>query len=161
MDGLRQILEREADAGFPGFPGARVAGTIPVTEDFVNAVLETAAPAMLKGIRLEFHEANRIVIRYGLLHASAVIGENVDLQGSPKLTLRLASGMIAWGLRKTVDKPFVQFDGTLVTVDLGEVIPLEEYGRFLALAKSVRLRTSPRQLAVDFEAASNGPAALL
>src|SRR5688500_4217160 len=66
---------------------------------------------------VEVHENNRLIIRYGVLHAQVMLPPSIDPGPSPRLTVTLASSFIAWGLKAMLRQPYVHIHGRHVTID--------------------------------------------
>jgi hypothetical protein len=148
--GLPDIVAREADSGFARLRGTRIDGSIPLAQTTLNDLVQQSAPAP-RGVQMELHPANRLVVQYGLLHVTAVLDEELDVGSSLRLRLRLASAVIAWTLRRTVRHPAVTIDGRVVTVDLGRMTPISDYRHIWRHLRRVRVTTASGQLLVQFQ----------
>lgn len=148
--GARQVLEREVSSGCGRLSGTHLTGTIPVSEAVANDALQWL-PDVPRGVRVEFHDANRIVVHYGVLHITLRLAETVDLAGPPRVHLRIASTVVAWTLRQVINVPHVRIDGTHVTVDLGAILALRAYAALWPHVRRVHLVTAPQVLAMEFD----------
>lgn len=146
-------LRQEVDAGFPSLAGARVSGSIPVSQAVVNDWLRRL-PQVPSGLILDFQSANRIVARYGVVQATAVLDDVVQLgQGAPRVGLELASTVLAWVIGQTLRVPGVRISGRRVTIDLGALPGQQADGRYWSYVRAARLRTTPGQIHVEFDLA--------
>jgi hypothetical protein len=69
--------------------------------------------------------ANRLVVRYGVLHATATLSTALEVGPSPRLTLTLASFVVAVALKAALRQPYVTISGRRVTVHLADVPALQ------------------------------------
>lgn len=155
MNALK-ILRDEAANDFPRLRGTQINATVPISASRLNQTLAASPNGLLRSLRLEIHSANQIVVRYGVVHATAVLEEAIDFAGSPALTLRLHSVLIASILRSAVRVPFVRFHGTSVRIDLGGIPYIQENRRFWKHIKAVGLKTTAGRLEIRIEIAIDG-----
>jgi hypothetical protein len=146
---MHPLLAHQLQHGLPDLRGARLHGAVPVPEAVVSSFL-AAAPAPIRDMRLEIQAGNRLVLRYGILVATATLDETVATGGSPRVGLQLASTVLAWTLHKALRVPYVHVDGRRVTIDLGAVPAFGEYRALWPHVRDVRLATSPGVLVVGF-----------
>jgi hypothetical protein len=147
---LLNIFERELQSGARGLRGMNVAGVVPLTQPLLNELLKNSGSAP-RDVSLEIHAANKIVVHYGAFHVEAVLDDVMKLGTSPTISLTLASTVIAWTMKRTVNMPGLQIDGKRVTVDIGAVDALRGYRELWPHIKSVKLGTEPGVLTVVFE----------
>jgi hypothetical protein len=143
-------LTAQFHAGLPALRGARAHGVVPIRGD-VLATLLRHAPAPLRDVRLEVQAHNRLVVRYGVLQATAVLDEALAVGASPRLGLDLASSAVAWTLRQVLRLPYVRVEGRRVTVDLAAVPALAACAPLWPHLRDVRLATSPGVILVGVE----------
>jgi hypothetical protein len=147
------VLEREAASGFPHLSGARLSGTLQLTEKALNDWLRQS-PQLPPGVALTLHDGNRLVVRYGIVQATAMVEDEIAVgRGAPVLRVVLASALLAWGLRQLLRTPGVAVDGRVVTIDLGVLDRDGRYRSYWPLLCRARLRTAPRRLHVDIDVA--------
>lgn len=144
-----RTLEREVKSGLRRLSGGRIAGNVYIDETIVNDGLQTHGSAG-RDARIEFQDANAIVVHYRLLRFRALLAEQIDLEGSPRIRVRLASILLAWTLERTLTLPYVQVHGRWITFDLGALTSMKEYHALWEHVQSVRLSTSPGKLTVHF-----------
>jgi hypothetical protein len=146
-------LEQEAKAGFRHLLGTHLTGTVPLREAVINVALGHL-PQAPPGLSIEVLPSNRIVARWGLVRATAVLDEVVDVGGiAPQVGLELASGVVAWTLARMLRMPAVRIDGRRVAIDLSALDGSDGLRPYWPLLRSVRLRTAPGLVQVDFEVA--------
>jgi hypothetical protein len=102
------------------FTGSHVEGTIAVSAAAVNEILRTSGPP-LADVTLELRPGNQLIVRYGILHASATLEPEIEAGASPRVAVTLASFAIALALRAAVRQPFLSFSGRRLVINLAEV----------------------------------------
>lgn len=150
---LLTTLRREAATGFPAFAGARVHAAVPLTQVLLNEVLRRVE-GVPPGLVLDVQPGNRLVVRYGLVHATAALDPDALVgDGPPKILLELDSTMIAWTLSKAVAVKGVDISGRRVTIDLGALDRLTPYRDYWRHIERLRLQTTAGVVHLDVEAA--------
>lgn len=153
MNGLLTVLQREAAAGFPGFAGARVQATVPLTQVLLNDLLRRL-DGVPPGLVLDVQPDNRVVLRYGLVRATVALApEALVGDGPPQILLELESTMIAWTLSKAIAVPGVRFSGRRVTIDVGALERLAPYRDYWRYIERLHLHTTAGVVHVELEAA--------
>jgi hypothetical protein len=134
--------------------GSRLEGEVRVAEPAINDLL-----ALSSGGRTAPHvtvlEGNRIVVRYGFLHATAQLLAIAKTGESLRVTLILASTMVAWGLRAAVRQPFVFVRGREVAIDIGAVPALAAWRAVWNHIRSVTIATRPGVLVLGIVMSSD------
>jgi len=133
----------------PQVAGTHVNGTVRVAAAGLNELLR-AGPAPLSGCDVAVAAGNRVVVRYGMLRATATI-DGVETGPSPRLQVSLASFVVALAVRAALRQPFVQVRGRLVVVDLGAVPALRPYAALFPHVRRVDIETAPGELRVGVE----------
>jgi hypothetical protein len=128
--------------------GSRAEGTIQISEAALNEVIGLAARGGTVPT-LQVMEHNQLEVRYGLVHARAELPAALETGPAPRLTVTVASVMVAWALRAVVRLPFVEFNGRLVTIHLAAVPALASYRALWPHVRSARFATAPRALRVE------------
>jgi hypothetical protein len=146
---MHPLLAHQLQQGLPDLRGARLHGAVPLRQDVVSSLL-AGAPAPLRDVQLEIQAGNRLVVRYGVVQATATLDEAVATGASPRIGIRLASTVLAFALRQVLRLPYVHVDGRQVTIDLGAVPALAEYRAVWPHVRDVRLVTSPGVLVIGF-----------
>ena len=145
-----RTFEHELQTGGRRLRGTRLVATIPITQAVLDTALSTLSGAA-RGVRVEIHDNNRIVVHYGPLNIDANLLHAVNVGPSPTLTVTLASTVVAWTLKQTVRAPGVSINGKQVTIDLGALPALRPYRHLLHHVKSATLATRRSLITVGLE----------
>ena len=129
--------------------GTNVEGTIQLSEATVNDLLRLGSHQNRVPI-IEVQANNQLTVRYGLLHARLTLPDAVDLGTSPRVTISLASVIVAWGLKAVVHQPYVHIHGRHVTIDVAAVPALDPWRTVWPHFRSVQLSTDQAVLRVRF-----------
>jgi hypothetical protein len=129
--------------------GSHVNGSFRIQESTVNELLRRG-PAPLSACDVAIAAGNRIVVRYGMLHATATI-DGYDAGPSPRLRLTLASLVVALALRAWLRQPYVQASGRQVEVAIAAVPALAPYAAIWPHVRRVHIETAPARARVDVE----------
>ena len=89
-------------------------------------------------------------MRYGAIHATALLAEAVDPRG-PRITIELQSSVFAWALRRAIRTPAVAVTGRRVTIDLGRLEALAGFSGAWEHFQSVRFATADGTLFVHVD----------
>jgi hypothetical protein len=135
--------------------GSHATGTIQVTEATLNEALRAGTHGGTAPIVRLFHD-NLIEVRYGMMHARAVLPVALDTAGAPRVTVVLASTVVAWGLRAAVRQPFVEFNGRNMTIHLASVPALASFRDVWPHVTSAQLSTAPGVLRVHLSVSISG-----
>jgi hypothetical protein len=127
--------------------GTRAEGTIQISEAALNEVVSLASPGPTVPT-IQLMNDNRLEVRYGIVHARAQLPLALDAGPSPRLTVTLASIVVAWTLRAMLPSAFVEFHGRRVTVHLAAMPALAPYRAWWPHVRSARLATAPGVLRV-------------
>lgn len=150
---LGDLFERQLESGLGGFSGSEVTAEIPLREDLLNELLHRSG-GVPNDLRVGIEPGNRLVVRYGVLHATATIGR-VTMTPLPQVHLRLASAAVAWALRM-MRHPLIELSGRDVTIDLGRVPFVVRYRRLWPHVREVRIGTAAGRLHIRVELAVRG-----
>ena len=120
-----RIIAAEIEAGLPRLQGLTARADIPVTQAVLDDALRLA-PGLPRDLRVEIGADRHLLIRVGPVHANARLAPGLTLSPRPRLTVELASQLVAWGLRAVSLPAFVQVEGRLVHVDLARVPALRD-----------------------------------
>jgi hypothetical protein len=127
--------------------GTRAAGTIEINEVALNEMIGFAARGgTIPTIQLL--DGNLLEVRYGVIYARAQLPPALETGPAPKLTVTLASRVVAWGLAAMLRSPFVEFVGRRVTVHLAAVPALAPCRALWPHLTSARLATVPGALRI-------------
>lgn len=139
---MGEIAERLAQ-----LTGTDAKGTVQITEAALNDAIRVATSGgSPPAIRL--FDDNLIEVRYGMMHARAVLPAVIGTGPSPHVTVLLASTMVAWGLRAAVRQPFIEFNGRHVRIHLAAVPALAAFRGLWPHVTSAQLSTAPGVLRV-------------
>lgn len=122
--------------------GSRAAGVLQVAEFFINDLLRILSPPGGSPPSLAVGARNHVMLRYGMFHANAELPLAVDTGPRPRLTISLASVVVAWALRAAARQPFLHFHGRHITVDLAAVPGLEAWRDVWPHLKALRITTA-------------------
>ncbi len=151
MEHIADLLQREARSGFPRLVGTRLTGTLPLKEAVLNDAIRRSAQVP-PGLTVEILDSNRLVARYGIVRATAVLEEEVRLgPGAPQITFELASAMVAWALKQALRTPAIRIEGRRVTIDVGALDGIDATHPYWSHLQRARLRTTPGHVHIDFE----------
>lgn len=134
--------------------GTHAHGTIQIAEAALNEALRTGSSASTAPVIRLFGE-NLIEVRYGMLHARAVLPAVIDTTPSPRVMVVLASTVVAWGLRAAMRQPFIEFSGRHVTVHLAAVPALAGLRDLWPHVAAAGLSTAPGLLRLHVDLSIN------
>ena len=143
---VSQVVAQEAGSGLRQLVGSRITAAIEVSE----TVLQDAFRSIREippTLTVRVTPANRIVLRYGAVHATAVLHESLDLRG-PRIELELQSGVVAWALQKAIRTPAVTVEGRRLMIDLSRLDRLADFSGVWPHFQSVRFATADGTLFV-------------
>ena len=128
--------------------GTTAGGTLNIAASAVNDLLRLSRPEA--GLSVDFEPQNQALIRYGVFHARITLPRTIDLRTQSRITVTLASTVIAWGLKAMLTQPFLSVAGRDVTVDLDAVPALQPWREWLRGFTAIEVATSKTTLAVVF-----------
>ena len=131
------------------FAGTAVRGDIKMAESAINELLN-APRSPLRGATLALMDGDEVVLRYGVLHARARLPRAIEVGSSPRVTLVLASVLVAVAVRAVVRLPYIEVSGREVTIRLADVPALGHLREVWPHVTSAGLRTQSRTLALNF-----------
>lgn len=120
------------------FEGTQVSGTVQVVESAINDVLARSLP---NSPSIALQPGNQVLVRYGMLHANVALPPTLECGPQPRLTLTLASLVVAWTIRTMSPLPFVQVRGRDVIIELAAIPALQPWREFLPHIRAARLST--------------------
>lgn len=129
--------------------GTTAAGTIRLAESAINEWLGRTRPGA-SAPSIDFRPDNQALIRYGVFQARVTLPPALDVGPQPRLTVTLASTMVAWGLKAMLTQSFISVDGRRVTIDLAAVPALQPYREWFPCFTAVHLSTTDSTVAVVF-----------
>jgi hypothetical protein len=128
--------------------GSHVKGTVQVTETAINDIVHVFAGESGPAIELLPH--NGLMLRYGMFHARAELPSHLGQDTLPRVTLVLASVLVAWGLKAFVHQPFLHVHGRHLTVDLAAMPALDAWRDLWRHLHQLTFETAPGALRVGF-----------
>jgi hypothetical protein len=105
-------------------------------------------PSRLGDVNLAVAPDNQIVVHYGVVHATATLPPAIEAGPSPRLTLTLASLVVALALRAAVREPFLSFSGRRMTISLADVPALQPMRDLWPHVRRVGLSTNGKGVRV-------------
>lgn len=142
---IPDVLDAELRAGLPRLRGLTAVADVPLRQPVLDEVLRLA-PGLPADLRVEIGGEGQLRVRSGLFHAHVRLAPALTLSPRPRLTLELASQLVAWGLRAVPLPPFVEVTGRLVHVDLTGVPALRPLAQVWPHVEQVTLRSVPGRL---------------
>lgn len=130
--------------------GSHADGTLQVAQSALNQVLQQLVASSATAPVVEIHPGNTVVVRYGALHARAELPAVMHPARSARLTLRLASQVVAWGLKALVRESYVHVSGRDLTIELDRVPALHPLREFWPHLRQVTFGTVPHGVRVGF-----------
>jgi hypothetical protein len=155
VDWLLALLRAQRDAGFADLAGADVSLTLPVSDRLINQVIVERLPrgGVVSAVEVEALPANQFAVRVKLgqsvllppIRLVLAIDRQPDLPAFPVIGLRIVSPGLAALVGSLVARffhalpPWVQFDGTHISIDLlaaaaASAVGAEVFGYLRALA---------------------------
>ena len=137
--------------------GSHAEGTLQISAAAVNDLLQRLSQGRAAP-RLDLQPHNTVVVRLGAFYATAELPAVVHPSRSPRVTVRLASQVVAWGLKAVVREPYVEFRGREVTIALDRVPALAPLNELWPHVRQLTFATSPQGLrvGVTMEIAGSG-----
>jgi len=118
------VVQAEVRRGLPRLVGTRLQAYVPIRQEVLDQVLRLA-PGVPGDVAIEIGADRQVQVRYGVFHANGRL--SAGFTGSvPRVTLELASQLVAWGLQRVPLPPFVTVRGRAVQVDLTRVPALAD-----------------------------------
>jgi len=132
------------------FAGTHVQGTVNVSEAALNELLSSAG-SRLRGATLRIGPDNQVVVRHGIVRATATLPQAIDMGSSPRATVSLASVIVAIGLKALLREPYIQMHGRELTIHLAAVPALEPFRPIWPSLRRIEVTTERGRLRLHFE----------
>lgn len=129
--------------------GSRASGTLQLAERAINELLQSLAGAAAQ-LSIELQSERTLLVRYGMFHAHAQLPLTLAVGESPRLTLRLASLVVAVALKAMVRQPFIRVHGRYVTIELASIPELTAWRDLWKHVQHLAFEVSPGALRVHF-----------
>ena len=147
---MHPLIAQQLRTGLPGLRGSHLHGAVPLSQAVVAALLRDA-PSPLRDVRIDIQAGNRLVVRYGIVQATATLDASLTTGAAPRLGMELASSVVAWTLRQVLRLPYLRVEGRRVTVDLAAIPALADYRALWPHLREARVATTPGMLVVGFD----------
>jgi hypothetical protein len=121
-----------------------------VSETALNELLSRDV-SRLRGATLELGPDNQVVVRHGIVRATATLRQAVDMGSSPRATVTLASVIVAMGLKALLREPYIQVRGRELTIHLAAVPALEPFRPIWPYVRRIEVTTERGRLRLHFE----------
>jgi hypothetical protein len=97
---------------------------------------------------IELLPNNIVVVRWGVLHGRVALPRTTSPAESPRLTLTLASTLVALTLKAVVHRPFIHIHGRHLTIELARVPALAPWRDLWKHLEQLTFETAPGELRV-------------
>ncbi len=128
--------------------GSAAEATLRLAESSINELLRAGEPP-LNGATIAIGTGNQVTVHYGMLHARATLEPELEIGRAPRLTVTLASFMVAVALRAALRQPYVTLSGRRLTIDLAAVPALAPMARYWPHLRRVAITTADRTVRLD------------
>jgi hypothetical protein len=129
--------------------GTDIDGTVRISEASINELLNDEH-SPLRGATISAAPDNELIVRYGIIRARVVLPRTLDVGSAPQVRLRLASVLIALGLKAAIRLSYVRIDGREVTIFIADIPALRPLHQVWQHVKSASLRTEGSAVVMDF-----------
>jgi hypothetical protein len=119
-----------------------------VSESAVNELLNLDG-STLRGATVAIRGGNQIVLRYGAFRVRATLPRAIDAGPSPRVTLSLASFVVAFALKAALRQPYISVTGRQLTIALADLPALQRLRGFWSELRRAELTTEPGSVRVD------------
>ncbi|HEX5110701.1 MAG TPA: hypothetical protein VFV95_19760 [Vicinamibacterales bacterium] len=146
--------------------GAEVSGAVPFPDALLNRwiAMKLDARSRVAAVTIESHDGNRISAHVRMrssfvptVTVDATVEKQPEFPQSPALVLRWAPrlGPLSALVAQAVDSfarlpPWIRLQPGLATVDVAELIRSLGYGEVLPYIRSLRVRTTPGRVVLEF-----------
>jgi hypothetical protein len=164
-DILSDVLRRQQSAGFPDLAGAEASFTVPVSDRLINEIINAKVPATagVRDVRLQSHEANKVVVSFQVARGSfnfavtltLAIDEQPLMPQQPVLGLRLAEWPSVLRFAAPVLRffdvlpPGVSLDGQRVRINLKTLLAQQGRADLLDYVTWLKVTTRPGAVVID------------
>jgi hypothetical protein len=119
-----------------------------VSESAVNELLNLDG-STLRGATVAISAGNQIVLRYGAFRVRATLPPAIEAGPSPRVTLSLASFVVAFALKAALRQPYISVTGRQLTITLADLPALQRLRGFWSELRRAELTTEPGSVRVD------------
>jgi hypothetical protein len=113
------VLHAEVRRGLPRLDGAQLQALLPIRQAVLDDVLRMV-PGVPGDLTIDLGADRQVQVRYGMFHANGRLAAGFT-GNAPRVTVELASQLVAWGLQRLPLPPFVAVRGRLVHIELTRV----------------------------------------
>jgi hypothetical protein len=128
--------------------GTRAEGTLRVSESAVNELLNLDGSA-LRGATIPIGAGHQIVLRYGAFRVRATLSPEIEAGPSPRVTLSLASFVVAFAIKAALRQPYISVTGRQLTITLADLPALQRLRDFWSQLRRAELATEPGSVRID------------
>jgi hypothetical protein len=125
--------------------------TVQIAERALNELLVIGVGSSTHTV-VELLPDNVVVLRRGVFHARAALPLIATPSSNPRVTLQLASVIVAMALKAFAHHPSLEIHGRQLTVDLTQVPALQPWRDLWRHVERLTLETAPGALRVGLEA---------
>lgn len=164
---VRRVFELLQTTGLRDIAGARLTGTLPISEKLLNELVAASIPAngRVKEATIHPESGNRFSVRAKLagpaflppVSMTLTIDRQPELPASPQLVLKMSGlpGLMSFaGAAFSINDmmpPGVTLHGDRVVIDLGEMLARYGLRDWLTYAERLRIITEEGRLTLDFD----------
>ena len=141
--------------GLPRLDGTQVRALLPLRQAVLDDVLRMA-PGVPADLSIDLGAQRQVQVRYGMFHANGRLAAGFT-GSAPRVTVELASQLVAWGLQRLSLPPFVAVRGRLVHVDLTRVPALADFAPLWRHVDAVTFTSVAGRLDVHVEVRVQSP----
>lgn len=152
---ILDVARDEVTRGLPRLAGAQVRAMLPVRQAVLDDVLRMV-PGVPADLSIDLGADRQVQVRYGMFHANGRLAAGFTGR-APRLTVELASQLVAWGLQRLPLPPFVAVRGRLVQVDLTRVPALTDLAPLWRHVDAVTFTSAAGRLDVHVEVRVQSP----
>jgi hypothetical protein len=149
------VLQAEVRRGLPRLDGTQVRALLPVRQTVLDDMLRMA-PGVPADLSIELGADRQVQVRYGMFHANGRLAAGFS-GTAPRVTVELASQLVALGLQRLSLPPFVAVRGRLVHVDLMRVPALADLAPLWRHVDAVTFTSVAGRLDVQVEVRVQSP----
>lgn len=147
---LVDVLQAELRRGLPHLDGTQVQAFLPLRQAVLDDVLRMA-PGVPPDLSIDIGADRQVQVRYGMFHANGRLAAGFP-GSAPRLSVELASQLVAWGLQRLSLPAFVAVRGRTVHVDLMRVPALADLAPLWRHVDAVTFTSVAGRLDVHVEA---------
>ena len=163
---VNEIFQKIIDNDFSDLDGLAVDASIPVPQKMINEIIEAALQGNqnIEYCRLSIGEQNRISVNVKTtrwpwpINLKVWVFQSVDLTPAPKIRVLLENNVLLGKLGsffKALPEG-VKLYGEQIVIDVRSFLQTEQQRKFLAMVKSMEIRTEKGKLIFDVQIRIDG-----